>query len=342
MMKRQNNIYGILQREGGFSLLETCLVLIILSLILTPLYGFLHQQQQVEEKNTEEKVNDRVVAAISAFVRENRRLPCPANPTLAVGSANFGKEDCPGVVEVGAAPNNVYIGALPTFALNLPFQTSVNTEGWKYRYAVTGKLTAANTYDGNGLIQIQDPGGNNYTIPAPFVVVNLGQDGLGAFNLQGGASATACTAAPAGAANRENCDNNATFREGMFSTVGAPTSATYFDDTLAYTFARGESSMWLVGPNAGRDDDLGTLGDANRIDIYARNDGNIGIGTYAGAATPTAKLEVEAGDIFVQNSGGGGNVFSKEVEANGEVTAEQRMMVDTRTRAPQFIYKYTY
>jgi len=295
------------QSNAGFSLIELSVVIMILGIIITPLFGIITQNQKMEERRYEESVNQRVISALALYLKENGEYPCPADPTLAPGDANFGEGNC-GTTQglTGArtsAANAVRRGALPIKDLNLPIRAAININDWKYMYAVTQTLTDTATYDGLGDISIVDSADASFLAAgkfAHFVIINPGMDGKGSFTLRGGASATACNTA----LDAENCDNNAVFREAVIDISGDYNDGDYYDDVIAYSLALEESTMWMVRESPS------TTG---VLDLVNRNTGNIGIGTNTPDAG--AKVHISGGNLRVENSGGGGEVRSNEVQS---------------------------
>lgn len=317
-------------KEGGFTLIELSIIIIVLSLIITPLFAMMQAQRKEQEVVQDEAVNERVLAGLSLYLRQNGHYPCPANPDLGPGDANFGSANCGAVHSTpgAAASGTVYIGALPVRDLNLPFKSSANNYGWKYIYAVSGHLTAKATYDGAGLIQVLDDAGNPFVSSfVQFVVVNPGKDGKGASNLFGGSSGTACFNT---ALDGENCNGDAKFREAAFAKRADVDDAGFYDDTISYSLAREESTFWMVRESAGG---------GGGLDISNRNIGNVGIGTDS----PAEKMHISGGNVRVQAQGAtGGNVkVDKNVEADGVIKAKKEVQADQRVVAPTFYYSAT-
>jgi type II secretory pathway pseudopilin PulG len=315
---------------AAFSLIEMCIVMMILGVALDPLLQYLGAQKKQDSERARDNGHDEILVALSLYLKQNGAYPCPADPTLAPGAAGFGAGNCAAVVSapaaVGSGGGNVAIGAVPVRDLNLPFLSSINVAGWKYIYAVSANLTTAATYDGAGKINIVDSAGASFLGAghwAQFVLVDPGKDGKGAWTLYGQSSGRACGAA----LDSENCNNDATFRDAPLSDRGPATAAGYYDDAIFYTLARKESTLWVVKESAS------TAGD---LDIYNRNVGNVGIGTNA----PADRLHVMGGNVRVQAdaTGAGGNVQAdKDVSAQGNITADQTVH-GQKIISPTFYY----
>ncbi|MGB0719253.1 MAG: type II secretion system protein [Bdellovibrionales bacterium] len=301
--------------QSGFSLIELAIVLVVLGAVLAPLFGFILTQQENDRQREEEAVNERILGALAIYLRQVGAYPCPADPTLAPGAAAFGQANCTAGGVINTA--GVSIGAVPIADLNLPFRLSANKDNWKYRYAVTTNLTTPGTFGtGVGAITVINAAAPvpPITTTAQFIIVNPGKDGKGMRGLNGIASTLAC----ATAIDAENCDGDATFVEADFSPLSDPSDANYYDDTIAFTLTREESTFWVATPNMG----------AGGLNVVNRNEANVGIGTFDDPATPaiegpTEKLHVRGGNLRVQSDGttGGG------VEADNEV------------RSPSFFYQ---
>lgn len=294
--------------EGGFTLIETAIVITILGLVVAPLFSFMGEQRLHEKKRAEEALNERVLASLSLFLKQNGRYPCPARTDVDPSNAAFGAELCGGAGITSTS--GIYIGSLPVKALNLPMRASVNGDGWRFTYAVTQTLTDVATFDGTGVVAIQDENGAAFANNMHFAIVNPGRDGKGSVSLDAVASGIACAAA----IDAENCDNNdAIFVEAPLSMLRSdPTGVNYNDDTISYTLARAESTFWMARQ--------GAAGGASGLSITNRNLGNIGVGI----PDPQDKVHVYGGDIRVQADGAtGGNVrVDRDVVADQNIRAQ--------------------
>lgn len=310
-----NSIKNI-KNDKGFSLIEMAIVLIILGAVLAPLFTFLTQQQANDTQREEQVKNERALAALALYARQFGVFPCPADPTLGPGDADFGA--------AGTCSGTVSQGGLPFQDLNLPYRSSVNSDNWKYIYAVTSDLTTSATYGaGTGAITID--GFSTPLTNRQFVLVNPGRDGKGAFTL-GGAAGDACGST---ALDSENCDGDDTFIEADFSNQGSPTSSDYYDDTISYSLTRKESTFWVAEEGGASVDG---------ISIVNRNQGNVGIGLAAGAS-PTDKLHIVGGDVRVQSDGtSGGNVNAQTVTADTVIRSEGSIEAEDTITAPVFYY----
>ncbi len=255
-----------LKKNGGFTLIEMSVVLLIISLIVA---GSLSIGADVVEttrfKETQEQL-DVIEDAINDFYDRNGRFPCPASLTDARDVATYGVEgsNCDttpgtnniatnGYVDVDgvAGTTNVRIGALPVRALSLPLKYM--NDKWKNRftYAVVKDLarTAALAAANDGDIAINDgivP--TSVITPAnegAWVVVSHGSDSKGAYIASGSTSvATACDAT-GDALDEENCNEDSTFTSARFN--NGDVVANFFDDMVVWGMHAQDTKDHWVG-----------------------------------------------------------------------------------------------
>lgn len=316
------------KEQRGFSLIEVAVIIIILSLVITPLFALLNKQRKQDTIKKDVATFERALGALGLFVRENARYPCPADETVPQDAANFGQEDCSlgTVTGIPAANGNVIIGTLPVRTLNLSYRDAVNSNDWKYIYAVTQDLTQVANYDGIGAIQVVDASDADLLgKPAHFVIVDPGEDGKGTTNLFGSDSSIhafgACPASGTRPLDSENCDNDAQFRDADFAMKFPATHHTYYDDGIVYTLTRSETTMWMVKENTSDTS-------AAALDIVNRNIGNVGIGTDA----PNAKLHISGGNVRIQ-----GEEIAPGDFLGGDLLVEQSVFVSQSIRADENI-----
>jgi len=133
------------QRQGGFTLVELAIVLIIFSLLVGGMLMTLSSQQDTSNiKETEKRVND-IRDALLGFAASNGRLPCPA-----IAGAT-GIESPVG----GGACTTSYAGFLPAITLGI---TPTNAQGYAVdswgnpiRYALTN--ANANAFSTTGSLK---------------------------------------------------------------------------------------------------------------------------------------------------------------------------------------------
>ncbi len=323
------------KKNSGFTIIEIAISFVIATFIFIPLMSIIVQRDKERSEATENDYSDRIVASLSMYLRQNGYYPCPADPTLEPGNANFGREMRAGITCNVAAPvtappstKNVYIGALPVTDLGLPYYVAANKKNWKYIYAITGDLTDPTTFDGEGGIEVENDFGNP-SDTVPFIVVNPGEDGKGAYTISGGLSNISCLAASNQAKDKENCDyDDAVFLDGATNVKDTPTAIDYFDDKLAYNTISKKSSHWVITKN---------LQTAGKIEISNRNGGNIGVGL---TSTPTNKLHIRdaaggtAMRVEADYTGKGG-----KVEAQDNITVADTLNAENITGTNNTIFR---
>ena len=291
----------------GFTLIEIAIVLIIIGILMVPLLQMYNIYRQDRVWN-ETKANVVLAqAALTNFYFDNFRYPCPADPALGPGDANYGKEDCAGVTATtgrdadrDSTPDDVLVGVIPFAEIGISQKEMQDGWGRKLGYAVTTRLTNMATFDDRlGAVMLVDE--NNVDLipppaaPAPASAAHLsvyshGEDGRGGYTASGGLY-RACAAAGA-SADQENCDGDGTIMQSRRGLSKALT-AQYYDDYADYMMST-TSALWSQIPST--------------PDIMNRNTGNVGINTSA----PTQKLDV------VGNIRASGEVRSNEIcDASG-------------------------
>lgn len=257
-----------IRQSSGFTLIEVVIVLLIGGILLASFgSGLLIYFNNTKVSASKEKL-ERINETLVEYLAINQKLPCPADTTATVDSANFGREvdalpvstvDCDtggnrnGTIVVsgarnvnGGAQEVVRIGSVPTRALNLPDEFMYDSYGSRFLYAVSAELAtdAAGYNPNNGVIDVQDSGGNSLlnnplSPPAPqgqnahYVLLSHGPDQQGGITVDG-VTIEACPASAAtGGFDVENCDNNdAIFLRTILSTENL--GATQFDDQVLY------------------------------------------------------------------------------------------------------------
>lgn len=310
--------------KAGFTLVEMAVIITALGLLIAPFFAYLATQQNEKTLVAEEETSAKITAALSVFIANRGRYPCPADLSLGPEDAsnNFGREErvpAAGAVtgcDATAVDNSsgLYFGAVPTQALGLPAENAVNQHGWKYFYVVTQGLVVDAAQNGAIRIEIDADddsavgGAGDVIIPdAQFVVINPGRDGKGSVPLTGNPAGGGAPFACAGAAKDvENCSAaNNIFHD--FKSAYNPNinNANYYDDILTYSLVRSESTFWEIDP---------IVGVNGTFNIITRNDGNVGIGT--GAAAPTGKLDIGTGNLIVNGEGDSISNTNFRVEGN--------------------------
>ncbi|MCX7192734.1 MAG: type II secretion system protein [Proteobacteria bacterium] len=168
--------------HDGFTLVEMAIVLALIALILgTGLTLLSAQQDQRRIEDTKARLNDARDALIG-FSIVNGRLPCPANPTIASGTANAGIARTAIATGCTADAVGTIQGDLPWATLGLP-----ETDAWGHRftYRVTSKFARSTplfTLSDDGDIDIgSTAAGNDLANNMPAVIVSHGINGFRAY-----------------------------------------------------------------------------------------------------------------------------------------------------------------
>jgi prepilin-type N-terminal cleavage/methylation domain-containing protein len=206
------------ERRRGFTLVELAVVLaifgLLLSIMVIPLSTQVDQQRIAEAERHLSAVRE----AIIGFAIANGRLPCPANPATASGTAGAGTENKPGA---GCA---VAEGVIPWTTLGVP-----ESDPWgmrlSYRVSMAFADDSATGMQASFLITdvgniAATDGAANIATGLPAIIISHGKNQRGGFRSDG--------TQVAGAAGNEleNSNNNSTF----VSRIHGPD----FDDLLVW------------------------------------------------------------------------------------------------------------
>lgn len=290
-------------RQAGFSLVEMAIVLIIASFMSFGLIKYYVMYRHAEAVSHTQDAVLLLNSSIKQFQTSFSRLPCPADPTLAPGDANFGRERCTGAgITVATAPgvdhdvdgveDEVLIGAVPFRDLFdsrglVPLTLADSLDGWgnKLTYGVTRKLTSAATFNKeHGAISVMDEYSNSLRIPGSdthYILVSHGPNGMGAFTRDGGRTDPCSvlvvppTTPPemvTALTERENCDGDSTFMIGL-----RRDSEFAMNDDVVRAYIMQDMNLWkVVGSDTATNTNVGNVA--------------INLGTTTGA--PTEKLHV--------------------------------------------------
>lgn len=278
-------------RRDGFSLIEISIVLVIVATILTSVLPAITEGTKI--RATEETA-DRMQAieeAIQAYYVTNAALPCPADITLAVNVANFGRRaanaNCNGgTPDANFGPvSNVTGGGVPTKDLGLPDEYAFDGWGRRIAYHVDTRATVVATFNTAGAITVNDDTGAARTTTGVYALISAGRNGHGGYTRGGGAF-------NAGSTNTHelaNCGMGAAPCTPAYDTVlvqkmeqaDSTTATDKFDDIVVYK---------LLGHITGGGGGAGSgLWEQSGTNIYNTNTGNVGIGT----TNPVAMLHVQ-------------------------------------------------
>lgn len=301
---------SIYTKIRGFSLVETAMSLIILSAVVVITLSVVPITNKVELEKLNTKKMQEIETAITAFVQYNRRLPCPADITIAPNTSGFAVEgtncntDISGDIALGTV--SLRIGMIPVRTLGLPDSYAFDAWGNRIRYAMVKELAFStgtrnfNNFDTNytnmspntRTFEIRDLIGNainpvstlsalliNNTIA--YVLLSHGENGNGAVPFSGG-TPPACPAS--GLLDQENCNADRIFRDTIFSTA----SSNYFDDFIRWkTYNQLRINAGLIG-NGNQLTDSSDVAILTFFNTNPTPDQNTGIGSPIGVWRPRA------------------------------------------------------
>ena len=238
-------------RIKGFSLLELSLVVTILALLMAGILNVATQRIMAGKQAELVMKMDAIEAALLAFRKANKRLPCPALGSAPAGTT-FGVEDshpgsCSGAAFTSADTFTVG-GVVPTRTLALPDDYMFDPWGNRFTYAVDNRMTTSSPTPAFTLYSSTDSSVGSITVKqsttavtpmtskAIAIVLSHGPNGHGAFQLSGVRKNFGSTNLD----EQKNCHCTsaaaaATFDSTFIQSTGHESSTdTGFDDTLRY------------------------------------------------------------------------------------------------------------
>lgn len=309
------------KNDGGFTLIELAMVMIIMGLIAGPLiqYYALYYQNKMRQDTLDNIEADK--AEISFFFNNTVRYPCPSDRALPITDPNFGREfhvTCDPTAVGLVAPNTctasggiclvagnrdlsnppdgdmtdanelIIIGGIPIASLRdtnlnqISNELAVDSWGNKLTYAVSHSLTTTATYKFNeGQIKAVDEFGAD--------TAGINNDAHYVLISHGkngkGAFRATGTTIPFACGSSLGIDDENCDNDGTFmSALGQyeGNTANYFDD-YTYFMVNKSSSIWAFIPSTGH--------------LYNLNSGNVGVNTTA----PGDKLDV-SGTLRANNN----------------------------------------
>ena len=214
-MKEQTFKNKWINDNGGFTLIEIAIGMLILGLILTPFLTWHNIQNKQTKINETQEAFRHVKSALESYVDENDIFPMPASLIEAEADGTYGQSVsnlalpniCPdlstGVCASGptvlpnAGQDDVVIGFVPFATLQIEEDYAYDSWGNKLIYVVTVKQAVNDgtyTYQrlGGGGVQLQalDNTGNPVILSADYtdyqaIILSTGPTGKGGFNADG-------------------------------------------------------------------------------------------------------------------------------------------------------------
>jgi prepilin-type N-terminal cleavage/methylation domain-containing protein len=184
--------------DEGFTLTELAVVMVIVTLLIGGLMVPLSAQMEIRSINDNGKGMAEIREALLGFAVVHGRLPCPARPDLASGTADAGIES---TLAVGG-PCRFLAGVLPWATLGVG-----ETDAWgrRFSYRVTDtfarkvplwiacpvgspQITAKAAFslcDAGDITVLSSKGGASIASEVPAIVISHGRNGNGAHTLLG-------------------------------------------------------------------------------------------------------------------------------------------------------------
>ena len=327
----------------GFTLVELCIVIVIVGVILSGIAVFLKQYQLEKRYAVLVKKTDRITSALGLYIQDESfndpdtgafvldpngaQYPCPADPSLGPGDAGYGVEArntavtptrCDDTVldTSGTGAATVYHGAIPFVTLGIPSTSAIDPRGYKFSYAVSRSVSNGDALMGGakplGSITVRRYDSPTTFTPIPdvaFVLVYHGATSLGAWSVAG--SEQSCNGAIVGTSERQNCNETSVFTDANDQQNTNSDHNEFYDDIILYTL-RGIADKEEYWAHAIDSQDVSTL-----------NPGNVGIGTQ----TPAEKLHV-AGGVQVDNDlSVDEDITGNNIHANNNATVSNNLNV---------------
>lgn len=172
--------------QAGFTLMEMMIVLLVVSIVLAGLLPFVLQERVSDRiQLTIDRMND-IDAAINDFIKEYKRLPCPAVVNTPMTDSTFGEETATPGTCAGASWDDgtaTVGGMIPTRTLRLPDDYAYDGWGRRMTYHVDNRLTHRDNYGSSnvGSITIRNLAETDATDISAYVVLSHGENGHGAY-----------------------------------------------------------------------------------------------------------------------------------------------------------------
>lgn len=315
-IKKLDKLVSNARAQGGFSLIEISILLIVVGFIFIPIMRVLdHDWERAGFTRTLGVISTAEDGINTFYANNSAAYPCPAGLVLSSDHAESGvSRDCSdlnnfanctnpnwltdtngGVCRTsGAAGNAVIIGAVPFADARFDLETSLDFWGNKIIYAVPFLNTdadATNNYQGVRMNSLNSAGATVSVTDGEILLFSTGETARGGFT-KDGVQIEPCGVAADGY-ETENCDFDNTFfrnegSDGVFSRV---TGAGFYDD-ITRTQESFPISTWF------EHQDNPAVGSGDKR-FAITNSVRVGIGTNS----PENTLHVVGGGIRIESGG---------------------------------------
>jgi prepilin-type N-terminal cleavage/methylation domain-containing protein len=135
--------------QHGFTLVEISIVLVIIALLMTTAIAVANSQIAQSRITATRTKAEAIKSSLITYIARNKRLPCPAVPTLEIDDVGYGVEaattgTCVNVPESGAGAARVVVGIVPWVTLGLTDEATLDGFYNRYTYAVSSAATGLN------------------------------------------------------------------------------------------------------------------------------------------------------------------------------------------------------
>ena len=230
--------------KKAFSILEITMVLVVLAISAGSIFSVFQNKTNTDAYIRAKTKMQKLVTALDAFAILNKRLPCPADITIASASANvtYGTELCSGTGNGGPSSsgvsNGVIFGTIPVKTLRLSDDMMLDEWGNRLIYAVNKKLidisTGFYTNPTNGFVTLVSGFSPTTTLySAALVVFSTGANGKNGWTANGTRNG-ATTSAPGSAEDRNMTPDIADWTGNYYLRNQSNDISTNNDDIVLY------------------------------------------------------------------------------------------------------------
>ncbi len=297
----------LLDRRAGFNLIVMSLFIMVASVIMAAMLSG-GDAGDINTKSMNTVVNlSKVEQAMTAFMVMNGRLPCPADGSYGVNTANFGIEAAtPGTCTGGTPAANfgpdagtgyVVGGTIPTKSLWLDDSYAFDEWGRRITYVVDKRATLKSSCitlqnfpvnNGVGGIKIESSTGGTVIANVMHAFISHGPDGHGAF--------------PEAGSSVANRINTGSIDTDKLTNAGVDSSFTY--NTTNFTNVKVMK------------DRTATFGDLVYYATYQQNTCCVGGATYCSAVAATPGFRID-GSAIPSGFGIGAGITHGDINGDG-------------------------